>query len=60
MNTEAQKNKQPSPSDQKDMSVAQLNQAKTQQIAASIEGSDATSQLDFMSMAMGKATDYGH
>jgi hypothetical protein len=57
---EAQKNKQPSPGDQKDISVAQLNQAKTQQIAAQVQGSDATSQLDFMSMAMGKATDYGH
>jgi len=57
---EAQKNKQPSPEDQKDLSTAALNQAKTQQISAQIEGSDATSQLDYMSMAMGKPTDYGH
>jgi len=57
---EAQKNKQPSPEDQKDLSAAALNQAKTQQIAAQTQGSDPETQLNYMSMAMGKAQDYGH
>ena len=50
---EAQKNKQPSPADQKDTSAAKLNDARAQQIAAEVAGEDAESQLDFMSMAMG-------
>ena len=50
---EAAKNKQPSPIDQKDLSVAKLNDARAQQIAAEVAGEDAESQLDFMSMAMG-------
>jgi hypothetical protein len=57
---EAAKNRQPSPSDQKDTSVAQLNQAKIAQISAEIEGTDAANQLNFMAMASGKAQDYGH
>jgi len=50
---EAAANKQPSPADQKDISVAKLNEVKAQQIAAEVAGQDAESQLDFMSMAMG-------
>lgn len=50
---EAAQNRQPSPADQKDMSVAKLNDVKAQQIAAEVAGQDAESQLDFMSMAMG-------
>jgi hypothetical protein len=50
---EAQKNKQPSPAEQKDTSAAKLNDARAQQIAAEVAGQDAESQLDFMSMAMG-------
>jgi hypothetical protein len=57
---EAAKNKQPSPEDQKDLSTAALNQAKAQQIASEVQGLDADSQLNFMSLAMGKAQDYGH
>jgi hypothetical protein len=56
----AQQNKQPSPSDQKDLSAAALNQVKAQQIAAEIEGIDPETQLNYMSLAMGKAQDYGH
>jgi len=52
--------KQPTPAEQKDVSVAQLNQAKTQQIQAEISGTDAANQLNYMSVAMGKAQDYGH
>jgi hypothetical protein len=50
---EAAQNKQPSPTDQKDISVAKLNDVKAQQIAAEVGGQDAESQLDFMAMAMG-------
>ena len=56
----AAKNKEPSPSDKKDLSVVDLNAAKTAQIAAAIEGTDASSQLNYMSMAAGRAQDYGH
>jgi hypothetical protein len=45
--------KQPTPAEQKDLSVAELNKAKTQQIGHEIEGTDAESQLDYMSMAAG-------
>ena len=47
------KNKQPSPTDQKDLSAAKLNEVRAQQIAAEVAGQDAESQLDFMAMAMG-------
>jgi hypothetical protein len=50
---ETQKNRQPSPADQKDTSAAKLNDARAQQIAAEVAGEDAESQLDFMAMAMG-------
>jgi len=50
---QAQEGKQPSPADQKDLSVAKLNEVKAQQIAAEVAGEDAESQLDFMAMAMG-------
>ena len=50
---EAAKNKQPSPTDQKDLSAAKLNEVRAQQIAAEVAGQDAESQLDFMAMAMG-------
>ena len=60
----AAKNKQPTPQEQKDTSAAELNQARTQQIMATIEGVDADSQLNYMSMAMaerpGRPQDYGH
>ena len=61
---QAQANKQPSPTDQKDLSVAKLNEAKTQQIQAEVQGLDADSQLNFMSLAgapePGRPQDYGH
>jgi hypothetical protein len=55
---EAQKNKQPSATDQKDISAAKLNDARAQQIAAEVAGEDAESQLDFMSMAAGDSKVY--
>jgi hypothetical protein len=56
----AAKAREPSPEDKKDLSQAELNAARAAQIAAAIEGSDASSQLNYMSMAAGKAQDYGH
>jgi DNA-binding protein Fis len=41
-------------------SQAALNQAKTQQIAAELQGADPDTQLNYMAIAMGKAQDYGH
>jgi hypothetical protein len=57
---QAMATKEPSPADKKDLSTAELNAAKTQQIIAEVGGQDATSQKDYMALAMGKATDYGH
>jgi hypothetical protein len=51
---------QPTPADQKDLSAAALNQVKAQQIASEIQGMDPDTQLNYMSLAMGKAQDYGH
>ena len=57
---QAMANKEPPPKDKQALSVAELNKAKTQQIAAEVNGLDATSQMDYMALAQGKATDYGH
>ena len=50
---EAMKNREPSADDKKKLADAELAQVKAQQIAAEVAGSDAESQLDFMSLAMG-------
>jgi hypothetical protein len=50
---EAAKTREPSPADKKDLSAANLNDAKVQQIQMELTGEDAESQLDFMSMAAG-------
>jgi hypothetical protein len=55
---EAAKSKEPPPADKKDLSVAELNAAKTAQIQAEVEGLDPKSQLSFMSMAEGKGKDF--
>jgi len=57
---EMMKNKEPSPTDKKDLSTAMLNQVKANQIEQEMTGQDATTQLDYMALAMGKTTDYGH
>jgi hypothetical protein len=49
----ASESRQPSPEDQYKISQAELNKAKTQEVLASMEGTDAESQLDYMSMAQG-------
>jgi hypothetical protein len=50
---EAQKNKQPNAQDKKYLADAELAQVRAQQIAAEVAGTDAESQMDFMSLAMG-------
>jgi len=50
---EAAKNKEPSPEDKQKLSVANLNDIKAKQIEMEVAGTDAESQLDFMSMAAG-------
>jgi len=50
---EAMKNKEPSPEDKQKLSVANLNDIKAKQIQMEVAGTDAESQLDFMSMAAG-------
>ena len=55
---QASQNKEPPPADKKDLSVAELNQAKTQQIMAEIAGEDPKSQLSYMSMAQGAGKDF--
>jgi rRNA maturation endonuclease Nob1 len=49
----AAESREPSPADKKDLSAANLNDAKVQQIKMELTGEDAESQLDFMSMAAG-------
>jgi hypothetical protein len=49
----AAKSKEPTPAEKKDLSVAELNAAKTQQIGMELQGSDAESQLDYMAIASG-------
>jgi hypothetical protein len=50
---EAAKNKQPSPEDRKRLADANLSDVRAKQIEAEVAGTDAESQLDFMSMAAG-------
>jgi hypothetical protein len=49
----AQAAQQPNPDAQKKMADAQLATAKAKEIEAGIQGTDATKQLDYMSMAAG-------
>ena len=50
---QAAESKGPSPDDKQKLSVANLNDIKARQIEMEVEGIDAESQLDFMSMAAG-------
>jgi hypothetical protein len=57
---QARQAKEPTPAEKKDLSVAALNSVKAEQVAAEISGEDPDTQLNYMSIAMGKAQDYGH
>ena len=50
---EAAKNKQPSPTEQKDIAEAQYKDAKTKEVLSNIDGSSAEKQLDYMAQAQG-------
>jgi hypothetical protein len=50
---QAAESREPSPEDKQKLSVANLNDIKAKQIQMEVEGIDAESQLDFMSMAAG-------
>jgi hypothetical protein len=50
---QAASQKEPTPAEKKDLSVAELNKAKTEQISHEVQGTDAESQLDFMAVAAG-------
>jgi len=54
----AAQNRQPTPADQKDLSSAELNKAKVQEISAKITGQTPTAQLDYMSLASGEPKVY--
>jgi len=54
----AAKSKEPSPEDKKRLADAGLAAAKTEQIKAEMEGSDAESQLDYMAVAAGNPKVY--
>ena len=45
--------REPDPEAKKDLSQAELNAAKTQEILANIQGNTANDQLEYMSMALG-------
>jgi hypothetical protein len=55
---QAMAQKEPSPAEKKDLSAAQLNQIKGQQIIAELSGQDAETQLDYMAMAAGNPKVY--
>jgi hypothetical protein len=54
----AAKQKEPSPTDKKDLSVAALNAVKAEQIQAEMSGTDSESQLDYMAIAAGNPKVY--
>jgi hypothetical protein len=55
---QAAQSQEPDPTAKKDLSMAELNAAKTAQIMAEIEGTDPKSQLSYMSMAQGNGKDF--
>ena len=54
----AMQSKEPTPAEKKDLSMADLNKAKAQQIGMELQGQDAESQMDFMALAQGKPKVY--
>ena len=55
---QAMAQKQPTPQEKKDLSQAQLNDVKAQQIMGEFQGQDAETQLDYMALAQGKPKVY--
>jgi hypothetical protein len=52
------KAKEPTPQEKKDLSQAQLNDVKAQQILGEFSGQDAETQLDYMALAQGNPKVY--
>lgn len=57
---QAAQTREPSPEDQKDLSVVELNRAKTRDILTAIEGTNADSQLEYMAVAAGEPKVYNN
>ena len=55
---QAMAQKEPTPVEKKDLSQAQLNTVKAQQIMGEFAGQDAETQLDYMALAQGKPKVY--
>lgn len=55
---QAMAQKEPTPSEKKDLSQAQLNDVKAQQIIGEFSGQDAETQLDYMALAQGQPKVY--
>jgi hypothetical protein len=55
---QAAQSAEPSPEDQKDLAQAAYNNARAQEIAATMSGNTANDQLEYMSMAMGEPKVY--
>ena len=55
---QAMAQKEPTPAEKKDLSMAQLNAIKGQQIMAEVSGDDAETQLDYMAIAAGNPKVY--
>lgn len=55
---QAMQQKEPTPAEKKDLSVAQLNDVKAQQIMGEFTGQDAETQLDYMALAQGQPKVY--
>jgi hypothetical protein len=55
---QAAQSAEPSPEDQKDLAQAAYNNARAQEIAATMSGNTANDQLEYMSMAMGSPKVY--
>jgi hypothetical protein len=54
----AQQHKQPTPAEQKDLSAAKLNDAKSKEVLSNVDGTSAEKQLDYMAQAQGNAKVY--
>ena len=54
----AMKAKEPTPAEKKDLSQAQLNSVKAEQIKGEFSGQDAETQLDYMALAQGNPKVY--
>ena len=57
---QAMANQAPTPEEEKDKSAAELNRARAMEIMASVEGTNADTQLEYMSIAQGQPKVYNN